>query len=213
MEQRIAQSQTRRQCQIDNFALAITTPAEGEATVHSILLTRERPSTFSYTFHNITGSAATAWRRWDLFRADSNDELVWLATSNVHGLATHRPGLCQRITRIHGKLTCVVSPQKRCYTLIHRRRPIVVGNLVRNQAWRIGRQRSWALGSKLGWVVGKTWSGVKVMGPKGPKAGKFPREARAGRTGAVVLCARSWLGLVLPTHTGWVRCDVSGCLF
>lgn len=126
----------------DNFALAITTPAEGEATVHSILLTESAPQTFSYTFHNITR-----------------------ISSDGHG-----------------------------------------GSKVASAA-------KW-LGSKAGWVVGKTWSGVKVMAPKGLKAGKF--LAKKVGPGAVVLCAAGagWAWYRSDAH-GWVRVGdaVSGCLF
>ena len=60
----------------DNFTLAITSPAEGEAAVHSILLTESAPQTFSYTFHDITRISSDGHGGADLFYADSNDELV-----------------------------------------------------------------------------------------------------------------------------------------
>ena len=65
-----------------------------------------------------------------------------------------------------------------------------------------------------GWVVGKSWSGVKVMAPKGLKAGKF--LAKKVGPGAVVLCAAGagWAWYRSDAH-GWVRVGdaVSGCLF
>lgn len=51
-----------------------------------------------------------------------------------------------------------------------------------------------------GWVVGKTWSGVKVMAPKGLKAGKF--LARRSDRGLLCSVLRELAGLgTAPTHT------------
>ena len=101
----------------DNFALAITTPAEGEATVHSILLTESAPQTFSYTFHNITRISSDGHGGADLFYADSNDELVqvghveraWARDAIGRPVPTHY--------EIHGsKLTQVVDHRSGGYT-------------------------------------------------------------------------------------------------
>ena len=93
----------------DNFTLAITSPAEGEAAVHSILLTESAPQTFSYTFHDITRISSDGHGGADLFYADSNDELVqvghveraWARDAIGRPVPTHY--------EIHGKKLTPVS--------------------------------------------------------------------------------------------------------
>ena len=153
----------------DNFTLAITSPAEGEAAVHSILLTESAPQTFSYTFHALTRISSDGHGGADLFYADSNDELVqvghveraWARDAIGRPVPTHY--------EIHGnKLTQVVDH--------------------RSQRSQVAWLESW---------MGRWQELVRRQGngPKGTQSGEVPREE--GRTGGhCALCCGSWLGLV-----------------